>query len=128
LLKIDLSKAYDKVSWLYIGLLLTQLGFKVPFINWVMSCISTVSFVVLINGETLGFFNYERGLRQGCLLSSLLFLLIVEGIDREIENAKLQGGFQGITITPTLRLSRLLFDEDMIIFCNGLRGDAEKLE
>jgi hypothetical protein len=36
-LKIDLSKAYDRVSWLNIRILLTHLGFEVPFINWVMS-------------------------------------------------------------------------------------------
>jgi hypothetical protein len=40
-LKINLSKAYDKVSWLYIKLLLTHLGFEVPFINWVMNCVTT---------------------------------------------------------------------------------------
>jgi hypothetical protein len=38
-IKIDLSKAYDKISWLYIMLFPTHLGFEVPFINWVMSCV-----------------------------------------------------------------------------------------
>jgi hypothetical protein len=40
-LKIDLSKAYDIVSWLYLRMILTHLGFELPFINWIMSCIST---------------------------------------------------------------------------------------
>jgi hypothetical protein len=43
-LKIDLSKAYDRVSWLYIRLLLTHLGFAASFIKWIMCCITTVSF------------------------------------------------------------------------------------
>jgi hypothetical protein len=64
-LKIDLSKAYDRVSWLFIRLLLTHLGFAVPFINWVMNCLTTVSFAVLINGSASPFFPSERGLRQG---------------------------------------------------------------
>jgi retron-type reverse transcriptase len=36
-LKIDLSKAFDRVSWSFIRLLLTHLGFEVPFIRWIMA-------------------------------------------------------------------------------------------
>ena len=64
-IKIDLSKAYDKVNWLYIRLLLTHLGFHIDFIRWIMGCISLVSFAILINGAASPFFHAERGLRQG---------------------------------------------------------------
>ena len=62
-LKIDLSKAYDKVSWFFIRMLLTHLGFCISFIRWVMSYITTVSFSVLINDAASPFFHLERGLR-----------------------------------------------------------------
>ena len=42
-LKIDLSKAYDRLNWLYIRFLLTHLGFHIYFIRWIMSCITMVS-------------------------------------------------------------------------------------
>jgi hypothetical protein len=61
-LKIDLSKAYDRVSWLYIQLLLTHLGFEVPFITWIMSCLTSASFAVLINGSHLLFSLQKEGL------------------------------------------------------------------
>ena len=61
ILKIDLSKAYDKVSWLYIGMLLTHLGFCIGFIRWIMSCVTTVSFAVLMNGAALPLFHAKRG-------------------------------------------------------------------
>ena len=59
-LKIDLSKAYDRLSWLYLYILLTHLGFEDPFIRWVMSYIYIVSFVVLINGVASPLFHSER--------------------------------------------------------------------
>jgi hypothetical protein len=45
-----------------------------------MSCVVSATFVVLINGETSPFFHSERGLRQGCPLSPLLFILIMESL------------------------------------------------
>jgi hypothetical protein len=126
-LKIDLSKAYDRVSWLFIRLLLTHLGFAVPFINWAMNCLTTTSFVVLINGSTSSFFPSERGLRQGCLLSPLLFLLVVEGLSRAISEAKRLGSFSGIKISQALHLTHLLFVDDVLIFSGGSRREAEAL-
>jgi hypothetical protein len=101
-LKIDLSKAYDRVSWLFLRMLLTHLGFGLPFINWVMSCITSVSFAVLINGAASPFFLAERGLRQGCPLSPLLFLLVAEGLSRDLSEAKNSRNFIGIPLTQLL--------------------------
>lgn len=79
-LKIDLATEFDQTSWLYIRMLLTHLGFPLPFIQWIMCCITNVSYSVLINGSKSSFFHAKRGLRQGCPLSPLLFLLIMEGL------------------------------------------------
>lgn len=86
ILKVDLSKAFDRVNWLYIRMLLTHLGFPYAYIKWIMCCITNVSFSVLINGAATSFFHAECGLRQGCRLSPLLFLLIMEGLSRIIES------------------------------------------
>jgi hypothetical protein len=127
ILKIDLSKAYDRVSWLYIRLILTHLGFDVPFINWIMGCISSVSFAVLINGVASPFFQSERGLHQGCPLSPLLFLLVAEGLNRALAHAKSQGNFTGIQIGKNLFITHLLFIDDVLIFCSGKQTDVESL-
>lgn len=62
-IKIELSKAYDRVSWLYIRMMLTHLGFNYAFVRWIVNCISTISFAVLINGLTYEFLSPKRGLR-----------------------------------------------------------------
>eukprot|EP00253_Pinus_taeda_P024520 PITA_24520 len=92
--KIDLSKAYDRISWTYIRMLLTHLGFKINFINWVMGCITSVSFAVLINGAASPFFKGQRGLREGCPLSPLLFLLVAEGLSQLLLKAKREGSIK----------------------------------
>ena len=86
-LKIDLSKAYDRVNWLYIRLMLTHLGFHMGIFLCIMICLTSVSFVVLINAEASPFFHSERELRQGFPLSPLLFLLVAEGLSRYLKKA-----------------------------------------
>jgi len=118
-LKIDLSKDYDRVNCLYLRLLLTHLGFHLDFIRWIMSCITLVSFAVLINGVVSQFFHFERGLRKGFQLSPLLFLLVAEGLSRFLKKAHSGEEFGGILVSQVLSITHLLFVEYILIFCDG---------
>ena len=128
ILKTDLSKAFDRVSWIYLRLLLTHLGFNYSFIKWIFACISTASFTVLINGIASHFFHSERGLRQGFPLSPLLFLLVVKGLSRALLDAKRRGLFEGIKIATNLNITHLLFVDDILIFCKGSIRKAKRLK
>eukprot|EP00253_Pinus_taeda_P035654 PITA_35654 len=127
-LKIDLSKAYDRINWLYLRLLLTHLGFNYSFISWIMGCISNVSFAVLINGSASPFFKSQRGLRQGCPLSPLLFLLVAEGLSRLIHKARRSNKIKGIEVAINLYISHLLFVDDILIFSNGSHNELKELK
>ena len=81
-----------------------------------MSCLTTISFAVLINGAASPFFHAERGLRQGFPLSPLLFMLVAEGLSRAIRAAKVEGRFAGIQIASHLNVTHLLFVDDVLIF------------
>ncbi|KAL6350404.1 hypothetical protein AAG906_004355 [Vitis piasezkii] len=45
-------------------------------VGWVKWCISTASFLMLVNGTPASFFNSSRRLRQGDLLSPYLFVIV----------------------------------------------------
>lgn len=69
-LKLDFDKAYDRVNWFFLVKLLNKcLGFDNIFVHWIMKCIETVSFQVLINGSPSKSFTPSNGLRQGDPLS-----------------------------------------------------------
>ena len=118
-LKIDLSKAYDRVNWTYLRVIMSKMGFSVPFITWVMSNISSISFVVLINGVASTFFRSGQGLRQGCPLAPLLFLIVVEGLSRYILTTQTSGDFQGISFGNNIILSHILSVDDIILVTDG---------
>ncbi|XP_070004802.1 uncharacterized protein [Nicotiana sylvestris] len=61
MLKIDMRKAYDSVEWCFIEQILTHLHFPVQFVQWVMACIRSVSYSVIINGyPTASFLAKKR--------------------------------------------------------------------
>ena len=108
-LKIDLSKAYDWVNQTYLQVLLSQMGFAVPFITWVMGSLTSVSFAILINGVASSSFRLGHGLRQGFPLAPLLFLIVVEGLGRAILDARDNGYFTGLTFGNGVSLTHVLF-------------------
>jgi hypothetical protein len=91
ILKLDLKKAYDCTDWDYLRLILLQSGFGIPTTNWIMVCVSSTNYAVLINGEPTNFFNCKKGLRQGCPMSPLLFILMMEGLSLALNKEKDEG-------------------------------------
>ena len=103
-LKLDLMKAYDTVYWTFVFLLLLQIGLPLEITNWIMVCVSSANLIFLINGAHSSFFNFLRVLVQGCPLSLLLFLLVVEGLNKLIEKSKLDNKINGAKLQITSQL------------------------
>ncbi|XP_075474412.1 uncharacterized protein LOC142505350 [Primulina tabacum] len=73
ILKVDLEKAYDTVDWGFLHEVLLALKFPCLFVDWIMECVTTTSYSIVINGHYHGLFYGMRGLRQGFTVGTLPF-------------------------------------------------------
>lgn len=62
-LKIDISKAYDRVDWGYLRFMMLKLGFDSTWVRWIMFCIQSVNYSVAMNQDIVGPIHPARGLR-----------------------------------------------------------------
>ena len=68
-----------------------HLGLGERMVTLIMSCISTISYFVLLNGQPVGNIKTSRGLCQGDPLSPYLFLMCAMGLQSLLNKAKVEG-------------------------------------
>lgn len=118
-IKLDISKAYDRVEWAYLKAIMIRLGFNIRWVDLIMNCISSAEFSIIINGDKKGKFKSGRGLRQGDPLSPYLFLLVAEGLSHLIQKENRAGNISGFSCSNGPVISHLLFADDSLIFCKA---------
>ena len=119
-LKIDIETAYDKIEWSFLKMVMTNFGFPQIWIQWVMQCVTTTSFSILIHGSPFGHFKPQRGLRQGDPLSPFLFVLAFEVLSKLIEREAASNKINGFKLARDLApITHLQFANDLFIFAQA---------
>ena len=126
--KLDINKAYDRVEWIFLQQMMVKLGFDPTWVQLAMETVTTASYSVLINGEPKGFITRTRGIRKGDPLSPYLFLMCVEGLSTLVRKVGETRRLKGIKSSQNgLQVSPLLFDDDILLFCQAIMEESQKL-
>ncbi|XP_031493250.1 uncharacterized protein LOC116259530 [Nymphaea colorata] len=121
ILKLDISKAFDSISWEFLSDLLTRLAFGPSFRQWIMSLVTRAQLAVSFNGKCGDFFRLERGLHQGCPLSPLLFNLIAESFSALFYHATVVGFLTAHSLSHLQTFSTLQYVVDFLLFGSASR-------
>ena len=77
-LQIDFEKAFDSINWEFMFKSLEAMNFDPDFIKWVRILYRNTTSCVMNNGHKTSPFTLQRGVHQGCPLSALLFIILVQ--------------------------------------------------
>ncbi|XP_024178126.1 uncharacterized protein LOC112184065 [Rosa chinensis] len=127
-LKLDISKAYDRLELDFLEAILRKLGFCNRWIDIVLCSVKSISYSFIINGEPTGFITPTRGIRQGDPLSPYLFILCAEGLSSLISKSVEQGFPKGLKMSPSAPIIyHLLFADDNFLFGEATEADCTRV-
>ncbi|XP_074298594.1 uncharacterized protein LOC141629503 [Silene latifolia] len=127
-LKLDMHKAFDRVSWTFLIAILKRFGFPVFWQDIIWECISTVTYNIIINGEPSSTFKPSCGLRQGDPLSPYLFIMCMEILSCQLRTAEKSNAINGLKISRYAPpISHLFYADDAFICCKATPSAFENL-
>jgi hypothetical protein len=121
ILSIDQQQAFDRVEWDFMFLIIEKLGIPQKFIS-VIKCIynsTKVKSCVNVNGYISKNFEISRGIRQGCPLSALLYVIVQESFACAIRKNNLIHGMR-IPLNPHIRRARVRHNLKMIAYADDM--------
>lgn len=124
LIFVDFVKAFDLLNREFIWRRLSKIGIPTKIINIVKDLYNNSICYVSHNGRLSKPFNTERGVKQGCLLSPLLFILAMDGIMNELSSRRRRGIQWGLNA----RLESLEYADDVCLLAHRFTDINGKLQ
>ena len=104
---IDFEKTFDSLEHSFLFETLKKFNFCNDFIKWIKTLYTNSSVCVKNNGYISDFFSPNRGVKQGCPISAILFILVTEILSIKIKQDRNIHGMKIKNTTGTLREVKL---------------------
>ena len=110
---LDFEKAFDKLNWDFIEKCLDGFGFGPVLRKWIKIMYTDISSAAINNGFTTHSFKLKCGIRQGCPMSALIFILAAETLSLSIKKNK---NINGLLINNfEVKITQLADDTTLIL-------------
>lgn len=127
-LKLDMSKAYDRIEWKFLHDILHKMGFNSWWIHLILQYVSTGNYTIVHGEFDIGPIKPSRGLRQGDPLSPYLFIICSEGLSAMIKQYETNKWLHEIKICRRAPIiSHMLFADDSYLYCKADSNEASRV-
>ena len=127
-IKLDMSKAYDRLEWGFIKLVMIKMGFHEKWVELIMHCITSVTYSILVNGAAYSNITPMRGLQQGDPISPYIFLLCVDDFSSLIHDVARNHKISGVSICKGCpKITHLFFADNSLLFCKANSQECQNL-
>lgn len=106
-----------------------KMGFDLIWIKWIMNCVSSLTYSIIINESTYGFIKPERRIRQGDPLSPFFFILCAEALVYVLNQAELRGGISRVQADPLgTSVHHLFFADASLLLCKASASESHEIK
>lgn len=125
-MKMDIVKAFDMLEWNFMFQVLQKVGFKLNFINFIKALTSNANSTILINSILTESFLVTRSMRQGCPLSLLLFIIVVDVLSRLFNKVAKNGHIKVVQMEDaTMHYMHGMYADDLSLI---LEADSKNIQ
>lgn len=116
-IKLDIAKAYDRLSWSFLAAFMRKFGFAEVWIDIIWRLISDAWYSIVINRTRKSFFTSSQGLKQGDPLSPSLFIIAVEVLSGSLNQLHFDPNFTPFYMQHRgPKINHLAYADDILIF------------
>lgn len=121
-LKIDIKKAFDTMDWYFLLKVLDSFGIDDRFCEWIKVILHYAKTSISVNWNSIGFFQFKRGVKQADPLFLLLFCIAEDVLRRVVSHLVNSGAILPMASPRGLQTpSHVLYADDILIFCRSTK-------